>query len=227
MTVLSKAQLENPMEFENLRDAVIELFKANENDLFVTIDHQVQSWSAEQLKGTLRTIQVFVQSTEPESQTRTQFENEVTFGIYMRVSSPALGDIATLDNPNADAAAKQAALLAIDTGATRADRSFDALARIAQRIILSPLNEDLGLAEYKVSNRRFKNIRKDEPVNHGNLVVVTGAAFITGIVTEIMDGAVPETPAEIPVQNKLPFKTTSDSDEATPSNLQVDIKNDT
>lgn len=225
MSVLTPAQLNNPMEFENLRDAVITLFTANENDLFITVDHQIQSWSAERLKGTLRTIQVFVQSMDPESQTRTQFENEVTFGIYMRVAEPALGDVATLDNKNASSAAKQAALLAIDTGATRADRSWDELARIAQRIILSPLNEDLGLAEYVVSNRRFKNIRKDEPVNHGNLVVVTGAAFITGQVTEIMDGAVPVEMGDPSVKVQSNFITRSDADGVEQSKTEVDIAN--
>ena len=152
----------------------------------------------------------------------------------MRVAEPSKGDKTALSDPDYTPAQKQAALLTIDDGTDRADKSWDELLRIATRVIMSPLNIDLGLEEYVVSDRVFKNWRKDEPVDHGNLIVLTGSATISAVVTEIMDGDTPVEGADPILENKLPFTTPTDPDGAspiedspnvTPANLQVDIEN--
>ncbi len=224
MTVIPLAALETPMEFENLRDAVIAVFVENEQGLYQTIDKQEQSRSSEQMKGTLRTIQVFVQSTNPEHSSQTEFENEVTFGLFLRVAEPSKGDVATLDSPTATPTEKQAALLAIDLGTKRADLSYDALLRIATRVIMSPLNLDLGMDEFTVSNRILKTARKDAPVDHGNLIVLTGSAFITASVTEIMDGATPVAAVQDAIRIDSEFHTPGeDPDDLTPALTRTDI----
>jgi hypothetical protein len=226
MTVLTLAQLNNPMMFETLRDSVTALFQANEQGLYVTIDKQEQVRAAEEFKGTLRTIQVFVQTIDPEDITRPQFENNVTFGLFLRVAEPSTGDVATLENPLSTPAEKQAALLAADPGSDNANKSWDELLRIATRIIMSPLNEDLGLPEFTVSNRVLKTARKDQPLDYGNLIVLTGSAFISANVTEIMDGVTPVAMDDPAVKVKPDFTTTTDGDDVEePSKLQIDIEN--
>lgn len=225
MTVIPLAALEVPLEFENLRDGITAVFRENEQGLYTTIDHQEQSRSSELSKGTLRTIQVFFESGDAFSSSEGEFEGDVSFRLLLRVAEPSTGDKATLDDENASAAAKQAALLAIDTGAARADLSWDALLRIALRVIMSPLNRDLGLTEFVVGDRKLKTYRKDAPIDHGKLVVVTGSAFISASVTEIMDGDTPVASEDPIISSEIPFKTVSDSDESDPALLKVDIEN--
>lgn len=204
--VLSKAELEAPMVFEQLRDSVTAMFKANENGLYITIDHQEQSRSSELMKGVQKNIQVFVQATNPEEVSRPEFENDVTFGLFLRAAAPCTGNLAALEKGSgATPAQKQAALAAIDTGAYLANLEWDALLRIATRIIMTPLNEDLGLPDYTVSDRIIKSSRKDDPVDHGNLIVVTGSAMFQARVTEIMDGDTPVAAAQpfLSTQNKF------------------------
>ena len=225
MTVLTKAQLEAPMMFETLRDSISALFKANENGLYVTVDHQLQSRAAEEIKGTLRTIQVYFESGTPEDASQGQFENNVTYGLKLSVAEPSTGDESTLKNPDATPAEKQAALLNAVPGTVNADLSWDELLRIATRVIMTPLNIDLGLAEYTVANRMLKTYRKDQPIDHGNLIVITGSAFISASVTEIMDGLTPSTLGDPSVIVKPDFTTPTDDDDVEPSKLQVDIEN--
>jgi len=176
------------MEFENLRDSIQALLLANQSTHFRTIVSQKQSKTADEVKGTLRTVQVFFQEGDAEKYDKTQFEHDMTFGLYLTVAEPATADKATLDDPNATAAQKQAALLMSMPGSDKADRSMDELYRMVILILKDPVNEDLGLAKYIVSNPRIRNFRKDQPVDHGNLILLTASARLTATVIEIMIG---------------------------------------
>jgi len=191
--------LTDPMQFELLRDSLEALLIANQGALFRTIGEQKQSTGAEEVKGVLRTVQVFNSSGNyPKSKSsRQRFEHEMSFQLEYTVSSPAKADLTILDDPNATASAKQAALLASAEGTREADRSLDELRRIVFQILMNPVNQDIGLTKYTISDPWLENYRKNETLDKGNLIVLTGSETFSAVATETTDGAT-LTPAEVP-----------------------------
>lgn len=194
--------LTDPMVFEELRDGLEALLIANQASLFRTIGEQKQSTDADQVKGDLRTVQVFYSTGNyPKGKSSRQLLNhEIGFQIFYTVSSPAKADLTVLDDPGASPAAKQAALAASQEGSRLADRSLDELRRIVTQIIMDPVNQSIGLTKYTVSDPWLDNFRKDQPIDKGNLVILTASEIFSAVVSEKTDGAI-LTPAEIPTFN--------------------------
>lgn len=185
--------LTDPMNFELLRDAIEALLIANQGSLFRTIGDQKQSINAEQVKGNLRTVQVFYSEGKypKEKGSHQQLTHETTFQLIYTVSSPVKVDLSVLNDPDSTAGQKQAALLALNEGSRLADRLMDELRRIVTQIIMDPANRDLGLAPYVVSNRWLDNFRKSEPLDKGNLFLLTGSETLTAVVDEELIGVTP------------------------------------
>lgn len=215
------------MKFEELRDSIETLLLANQSTHFRTIGEQKQSVGAEEIKGDLRTVQVFYSEGDPEHETRTEFEHKTTYQLFFSVSSPSTGDVATLESDSALPAAKQAALLNSTQGSRNADRSMDELFRMVTLILMDPVNEDLGLAKYTVSGRKIENFRKNQPIDHGNLIVITASARLTAIVTEIMIGATPTPAVEPAIRIDQELHTAGeDPDDLSPALTRTDIDTD-
>lgn len=190
------------MVFEQVRDSLEALLIANQSTLFRTIGEQKQSTDAEQVKGNLRTVQVFYSEGDyPRGQSSRQLlSHAITFQLAYTVASPAKADLTVLDDDNASASAKQAALLASGEGSRLADRLMDELRRIVTQIIMSPINQDLGMTKYVVSNTWLNNFRKSQPINKGNLFLLTGSETLTCLVNETLIGEIGK-PAEIPTMD--------------------------
>lgn len=189
----------DPMNFEIVRDALLATLIANQGSLFRTIGEQKQSIGSSEGKGILRTVQVFYSTGDyPKGKSGKQrFEHEMGFQIEYTVSSPATADLAVLNDDDATAGAKQAALDASLEGTFLADRSLDELRRIVTQILMNPVNQDLGLAIGVVGSTWLSNYRKNEPLPNGNLIVLTGSETFSGVVTETTAGVTP-TAAVIP-----------------------------
>ena len=191
--------LTDPMKFEELRDSIESLLASNQGSFFQVIGYQKQSGSAESVK-TLSTVQIFYSSGEyhKAKSSYAKVTHEAVFSIHYTVALPAKGDLSILDDENATAAAKQTALLLVQKGGWLADRAIDELRRVVTQIILDPVNKDLGLNEYEVSNRWLSNFRKSTPIDKGNLVVLTATEDLSATIDETFTGAT-LTPAVIPV----------------------------
>lgn len=183
----------DPMIFEQVRDALEALLIAKQSTFFRTIGEQKQSTDAEQVKGDLRTIQVFYsEGNYPQGKSsRQRLSHELTFQLLYTVSSPAKADLSILNNPEASASSKQSALLAMSEGSRLADRLMDELRRMVTQIIMSPVNQYLGLDKYIISDLWINNFRKSEPIDKGNLFVLTGAETLTCLVNETLIGETP------------------------------------
>lgn len=180
----------DPMNFELLRDGIEALLIANQSTHFRTIGEQKQTTDAEQVKGDLRTVQVFYSEGDYDDKSSPQeLIHEVSFQLFYTVANAATANLTILEDPEASAAAKQAALLASAEGSRLADRSLDELRRMITQILKDPVNKDFGLAEFAVANPRLKNFRKNPPIDKGNLIVLTGSETFTAIVDESLIGA--------------------------------------
>jgi hypothetical protein len=183
--------LTDPMQFELLRDSIESLLIANQGILFRTIGEQKQSTDAEQVEGNLRTVQIFYSEGDypKDKSSYNQLTHEVRFQLFYTVANPATANLSVLNDENATAAAKQAALLAVGEGSRLADRSMDELRRIVTQILMDPVNKDLGLAQYSVSDRWLNNFKKSESLPKGNLFVLTGSETLSAMVDETLIGA--------------------------------------
>jgi len=181
----------DPMNFELLRDGLETILIANQGALFRTIGAQKQSTGAEEVKGILRTVQVFYNTgSYPRGKSgRQKFEHDTGYQLEYTVSSPSKADLTVLDDPGADASAKQAALLAASEGTRLADRLLDELRRIVTQILMDTVNQDFGLTKYLVSDPWLENFRKNEPLDKGGLIVLTASEMFTAVVTETTAGA--------------------------------------
>lgn len=189
----------DPMNFELLRDGLESILIANQGLLFRTIGEQKQSTGAEEVKGILRTVQVFYSTGNyPKDKSgRQNFEHDTGFQLEYTVSSPSKADLTILNDPGASASEKQVALLASSEGTRLADRLLDELRRIVTQILMDPINQDMGLIKYTISDPWLSNFRKNEPIDKGGLIVLTGSEIFTARVTETTAGAT-TTPAVIP-----------------------------
>lgn len=213
------------MAFENLRDGIEDLLKTNESNLYRTVTEQKQSTGAEEHKGNLRSIQVFFSEGDRDERksSRTQFEHNVTYEMFFTVAASSTADLSILNNDSATPTQKQDALLASTSGARIADRLMDEFYRIITQIIMNPVNEDLGLAKYIVSNRVLANFRKNQPIDHGNLIVLTASAKLTAWVTEETIGATPIVAVEPAIGIESNFNTKEDAEATDPATVGVDI----
>lgn len=187
------------MKFEELRDSMTALLRANETGLFVTIDAQLMSRSAEELKDAARTVQVFFQEmdSDPSKATKNQFDADDTYVFELSASAAATADLAGLKKDSGKTPEEKALILAQSKrGSFNADRSLDELWRIVVQIIMDSVNEDLGLPKYTVSDRKLRNFRKNQINDHGNLVTISGTGRLTATLTETVTGATPTTPTD-------------------------------
>lgn len=208
--------LTDPMNFEIIRDALDALLIANQGSLFRTITHQQQKTSADEVKGSLRTVQVYFSEGEfpRDKSSRQELEHEMTFQLILSASSPAKVDLATLNDDNASAAAIQAALLAMDVGNAIVDRLIDELYRIVTQILNDPVNKGLGLTKGIVKSAWFGSIDKAKPENLGKLAFLRASCEFTAQTTEKLIGATPVAAVQPTVDVVMDQKLTDNDDPA-------------
>ena len=179
------------MNFRNIKASIVEILAAGANNCFVVVGHQRQGTSAEEQTGFGRTVQVFWSASDfPKSSGSIGGDrnNDATYRLELTVAAPAQGDVRTLTNPNASAAVKAMALLALNEGSAVADDSLDELVELVYQILSDATNKDMGQAEGVVSNPWVNPAQKDDPLFEGELVVLTASMFLTLRTVETITG---------------------------------------
>lgn len=184
------------MQFEIVKQALIDLLGDNENGQFQTIGFQRQSKNAKEVKGIKRFVQVFYKDGDfPKSggSPNGPKKHDATYSIEFTTSESAKVDVSTLNNESATAAQKQIALAGLAEAADLADKSFDELVRIVYQILMDSKNKKIGLPTGTISNQWIPRIQKDQTVEGGDLVVITGNMNFTCSMSDEVQGATPVT----------------------------------
>lgn len=181
--------IDNTMVFEDLRDSLLTLLQTKAGSRFRAIGVQHQSFSSKEIKGDLRTVQVFLNTSDYPASGKQKFKHDVSFQIELSVSSPSKGDKATIADDTALASARQAALLAVQDGIDLVDKSMDELWRMVTQVLKDPTNEDIGLASYVVSDPVLNGFRKNQVLDKGTLTTLTGSATWSATIDETTPGA--------------------------------------
>lgn len=165
------------MNFETIRNAIITILGAAEAGRYQTIGFQRQSTSAEEINN-LPMVQVYYKSGDfPKSSGahRGPTQHDITFNIELLVSEPAKLDLSIINHPDADINDKRIAMAALQESSYNADRAMDALITIVYQVLMDARNIDLGLTKGVVANRWVDNPEKDNPLEKGSLIVLSGS----------------------------------------------------
>jgi hypothetical protein len=180
------------MNFRTIKTSIIDnVLGPAEAGRFQAIGFQRQAKSSAEVKGLLRTVQLYYSSGDfPKSAGRTSgtTQHNVMYRVDLTVAEPAKGDVAALNNPASTPAEKAAALLAFQEGSNLADDSLDELYDIVYQILMDARNIDMGLGKGVVSSRWVGSIQKDQPIPNGELVTLTGSMQLTLKTPEIITG---------------------------------------
>ena len=174
------------------KDNYITILDAQAAGVFNVIGFQRQTKSAETI-NTLSLVQVLYEnssfSKSAGGRTATKM-NDVTLKIEMTVSADVEVDLATLNDPNSTAAQRAAALLNAKEGAQKASELLEAVWSKVWEITTDARNYNLGFStKNTIANLWLDQWQRDEPVESGGFVVVTGSAQLGFRIEEPILGA--------------------------------------
>ncbi len=179
------------MKFRQAKANIIGILGSNSKGCFRTVGHQSQTKDAAQHVGNDNSVTVFVNNGDfPEtSDSRTSnTQHEVKFRVELTVAADVEGDLSILSDANAMAAERAQALANFKEAGEVADDRFDELVENVYQILMDASNYDLGFPRGTIANRRVGGWQKDQTVPQGELVVLTGAIFLTARMEETVLG---------------------------------------
>jgi len=211
------------MMFRTIKTAVVTTLGDAAAERFRVIGYQRQNKSSDQLKDSLRTVQVYFSDGNFQKSTgrmRGHKAHDLTLQIDLSASAAAQGDLSVLESSSSTAFEKAAALDAVKEAAEIADTKIDELIEYVYQILMDARNEDLGLDPGDLSNRWIDSITKDALLQNGDLVVKTANLKYTCRVQEEVLGDIGNQPETVT------FNSSISPDESGIENLGVTILND-
>lgn len=184
------------MNFRLGKESIVNILSTAAGGRFQTIGAQKQVKGAKDFEGAKRYVQVYYSSGNFEKGVGRQngpTQHNVTYKIEMSVAAAAKVDLSTLVDPQSTPAQKATALAAMTEASDVADELLDELFEIVYQIIMDGRNLDLGLPVGTFSQRWIDQIQKDDPVPHGELLVLTGTALLQAKTAEQVPGDIGST----------------------------------
>jgi len=181
------------MNFRLIKASIVTMLGAAAAGQFRVIGYQEQGQGATEIKDLNRSVQVYYRSGDfPKSAGSIvgSVTHEMTFSLDLALSSPSNVDLTVMQNPASSPAALTAALAALQESTELADASFDEFADVVYNIVMNAENIDLGWTS-EVGSRWIGNINKDDPIERGALVVLTGQMNLTCKIDEQLSGETP------------------------------------
>ena len=194
------------MNFRKIKTNVITILGDAAAGRFVTVGYQQQKTSAKEAKGNNRIVRVYYRVGDfpkEKGSLNGPVMHDMDFAIELTASASAKADVATLNNEASTPAQKAAALVGLKEASEEADKSIDELWEIVYQILMDARNIFLG-DDPEVANRWIPNFRKDDTLDDGELVVITGNASLTCSIDEQVTG-------DTPVEGDKVFTTTLQS----------------
>jgi len=179
------------MNFRTIKASLISILANAEAGRYRTIGYQRQGQAGSENTGNNRSVQVFYNQGEfPESagSRNGPVMHGITFAVQMTVAMPAKADLSVINNPASTLPQVAAAINAMQEGQQLADNSLDELIDIIYQVLMDAENIDIGLDIGDVSNRWVDNVQKDQPMQRGEFVVITGSMQFTCACSETVTG---------------------------------------
>jgi len=207
------------MMFQTVKAALATTLNANSNGEFVVDAFQDQMHDAIQLLNNGRMVHVFYMSgTFPKNvgTTRGSVAHELTFQLQLLLSMAAGCDLSALNNPDATAQERMAAMSGMQDSVVRMDAAFDNFVNNVFGIVMSPANADLGLGYGVIANRWISHIHKDPPTAKGEYIVMSGILEYQCRCIEDLMGLTP-----VPLNGSIDVAIQANGDEYTQTIVEV------
>lgn len=162
------------MNFQTVKQALIDLLSANQGEVFTTVGSQNQK----EYQSPTRNVTVYYQSGQfpkGSSAANGPVQHQAVYQILVSVSAKATADLAVLNNPDSTYTEITDALALMKTAADKADALWDEVYSAIWNILMSPANYDIGLTVGAVSGRWINDVKKDDPIPNGKIVTLTGS----------------------------------------------------
>jgi hypothetical protein len=183
---------DTPMAFELVRDALAATLAANAVDRFSVDTFQRQSHAAEELVGKHRHVSVYYRQGNFEKGRsgwlQGPFKHAVTLSVELLLAAPASMDLNIMNDKTATPTQLMSALAASREAAEVANLAWDELARMLWQILISPLNDSLGLTTMVIEDRWISNVQKEHPAPMGEYVLLSGTMDYTCTIVETAVG---------------------------------------
>ena len=188
------------MAFIIVGDALKKLLNDNAGGLFQVLGYEKQAKSAEEVQ--LPLVAAFYSGGQfPGSGNVRKRQHDMTFDIQITVAAKSEVDLSVLEDMDATPAERAAAIAAKVEAASLASQAFESTVQNVYQILHNGENNQLGIdredpplktiADFEVclSYPRIESIKKDEPLDYGSLVVLTGIMIFKTKTTEYIEGA--------------------------------------
>ena len=188
------------MGFRTIKDAIATLLSDNAvAGGYRVVGYDDDAVDAEYLKDTNRLVQVYAQSGEfPRSGGAMvgSVTHDLTINIDLTTAKAASADLTVLDNPNSSAAEFAAALAAQQNASDLADADIDEFVDYVYQLLMSPVNQDMGLDIGFITNRWIPRWSKGKPMPRGGNVIMTATLDIEMRTSEDLIGETPTVATE-------------------------------
>lgn len=182
------------MNFRVINKRLIALMGDSAAGRYTVTGYRRQGKDATESRGSKRNIQTFFQKGNfPKDSGRFlgATDHHMNFVMVLTVSAPCQANLAAINNPQATAEQITTALAGMRDASFLADESMDELYDIAYQILMDARNFDLGLGRGVIADRWVAELEKDDPLQQGALVTLTGRLTYTCRTTEEITGDVP------------------------------------
>lgn len=179
---------------------------------YQVVGYQTQGTGANEVLGNDRRVMVFYDSggfdDGKAAIVGSKVQHRAVYRIELMASAVTRGDVAAITDPTKTPAEKAAAIAAFQNATKIADDSLDELMEIVYQILMDSRNSDIGTTgpPFLVSSRWVSGMQKDNPLEDGEFVVLTGSIDFSCMAVETVSGDT-GTPA-----GAKPFEQTVDLD---------------
>jgi hypothetical protein len=192
------------MKFREITASIIQILGDAADGRYRVIGYQGQSQG---FVGNSKEVQVFYNAGDFSGNRHGPTQHAMTFSVGLTVSAAASVNLAVINREGVLPAQVAGALAALKDAAQIADAAWDELAEWVYQVLMDGRNYDLGLAVGDTADRWVGQIRKDNPLPHGDLVVITGVLQLECSAAETVLGDVGVPCEAVDVSYEMPGDT--------------------
>jgi hypothetical protein len=181
------------MNFRNLVSSVATLLVNNAAGRFRVLNFQKQAQSADEVKETNKSVQVYYSGGEfPKAAGSLggPYSHDITLNVDLMVSMLTKGDLVVFDNPSATPAQVLAAIGNLQKGDAKVQEEMDEFFDDVFQILMDARNFDLGIVDGTMASRWIEEFKKDPILKRGEFAVLTGHCKYTCRMDETVGGDV-------------------------------------
>jgi hypothetical protein len=179
------------MNFRLIKDGVVELLasSAGTPPRYTVVGHR-RGYAADELTRNRRTVEVYYSNGSfPKSSSSLSgpYRHDVEFSVTLMVCQSAEGNLAALNAQDSRDIVK--ALAGYQTAVQLADTRLDEFIDMIFNVLMAADSIDLGM-DRTLSSRWIAQIRKNQPTNQGEYVILTATMNLTVSVEEEVTGEI-------------------------------------